>query len=577
MATYPVPRKTSLTVFNPTDYQADYDEDTIDYGDTRYLVKSTGGTISGSTVFNNAVQIDPLETSVAGSITHSFQFITPATEVPFVDSGSVIQRMYANDTPCAIQMYNKVDSILVMGINPSTHATFPYAGYFWMGSDRTVRFGTNNTERMRLNPSSSTTGVSITSAGVGTGSSSGLTYTLNPCSSFSSDRFRFGSRSLYVPYSRNSGLTVQGLSTSSFSGAWTIEFWFFPATGSSIVYLMSTQYTATNRVDISTSATNQVRLNISSNGVGLTITHSSTFNVNAWNHVSIGYNGSNTYFISSNGTYQSSTSAVVLDWSLIGSLMHFGSVYQLSYQANTLLPTFSSPFNGYIDEIRFSNTQRYTANFTPSTSAFVVDSSTFFLHHCESLIASQDSPTLTSTSSITDASGNMAVVGDITSAAGNLTLTSGNISSTRGSVNAYQQFSTTHPGWRIGGSSFFSQNPNTISGSTTFGCYTITGPWTVTDASTHTIAAGDFVIHSPASNLMCVFTIYCSDKAVSGSKLGIIEGHYLLSASGGASFYTISTTKNASLTTFSVTTSSTSLVITTDTSCRICWRADVSV
>jgi hypothetical protein len=39
-------------------------------------------------------------------------------------------------------------------------------------------------------------------------------------------------------------------------------------------------------------------------------------------------------------------------------------------------------FNGYIDEVRISNSARYTAGFTPSTTAFVNDSATLLLLHC---------------------------------------------------------------------------------------------------------------------------------------------------------------------------------------------------
>jgi endonuclease YncB( thermonuclease family) len=44
--------------------------------------------------------------------------------------------------------------------------------------------------------------------------------------------------------------------------------------------------------------------------------------------------------------------------------------------------------DGYIDEIRISNTARYTANFTPSTVAFVNDGDTLLLIHADGADAS---------------------------------------------------------------------------------------------------------------------------------------------------------------------------------------------
>jgi hypothetical protein len=41
------------------------------------------------------------------------------------------------------------------------------------------------------------------------------------------------------------------------------------------------------------------------------------------------------------------------------------------------------PILGNMDEIRFSNIARYTANYTPATQAFVNDQNTVLLIHCD--------------------------------------------------------------------------------------------------------------------------------------------------------------------------------------------------
>jgi len=48
-----------------------------------------------------------------------------------------------------------------------------------------------------------------------------------------------------------------------------------------------------------------------------------------------------------------------------------------------LLDSSTSPFEGYLDEIRVSNSARYTSAFTPTTTQFVGDTNTVFLTHGE--------------------------------------------------------------------------------------------------------------------------------------------------------------------------------------------------
>lgn len=48
----------------------------------------------------------------------------------------------------------------------------------------------------------------------------------------------------------------------------------------------------------------------------------------------------------------------------------------LRFGSNTVIN-----FNGYIDEVRISNTARYSSNFTPTTGAFTTDANTISLQH----------------------------------------------------------------------------------------------------------------------------------------------------------------------------------------------------
>jgi hypothetical protein len=98
---------------------------------------------------------------------------------------------------------------------------------------------------------------------------------------------------------------------------------------------------------------------------------------NTWYHFAIVRNGTSLTLYKDGAVGQAKT---------IGSTETFGSSsIDLSIGCNTQ-GTF--PLNGYIDELRISNTARYTTTFTPPTTAFVNDSNTLLLIHADGTNAS---------------------------------------------------------------------------------------------------------------------------------------------------------------------------------------------
>ena len=143
-------------------------------------------------------------------------------------------------------------------------------------------------------------------------------------------------------------------------------------------------------------------------------------------NMSIHMNGSSTWSMASGfGTSTSYTASVWQHWALVRSgstiTLYRDGVSQAtttSSQAQTLQgsSTFviggsqgSDYYNGHLDEIRISNTARYTSGFTPSTTAFTDDANTMLLIHSDTTVF--ESTTFTDDSGVvgglgTDASSN---------------------------------------------------------------------------------------------------------------------------------------------------------------------------
>jgi hypothetical protein len=105
---------------------------------------------------------------------------------------------------------------------------------------------------------------------------------------------------------------------------------------------------------------------------------STTFSANTWYHVAITRSGDDHKFwvdgTQIGSTYTNSGSVIVASTLTIGADQASGGG--------------ALSMNGYIDEIRVSNSARYTATFTPSTTPFTNDANTVLLMHCSGTNAS---------------------------------------------------------------------------------------------------------------------------------------------------------------------------------------------
>jgi hypothetical protein len=103
------------------------------------------------------------------------------------------------------------------------------------------------------------------------------------------------------------------------------------------------------------------------------ITATVSISQTTWHHAAISKSGTSVR-IFFNGTQVGSTTTSSTIW---GSSTFFARVGRLFDTG------FTDDFNGHIDELRLSNSARYTANFTPSTTPFQNDSNTLLLIHTD--------------------------------------------------------------------------------------------------------------------------------------------------------------------------------------------------
>jgi hypothetical protein len=150
----------------------------------------------------------------------------------------------------------------------------------------------------------------------------------------------------------------------------TFEFWIYPTNGSSTSHILGWENdTSSNtwgglRFGFNSSGGSLypfVLMATASTGWALNYTTPTSLNLNQWNHVALVRSGSNIY-IFLNGTQNGTTQ------SFSGTVYQNSTNYYIGAINSSGMTSF---FSGYIDDFRFTRSYaRYTANFTPPTSAF---------------------------------------------------------------------------------------------------------------------------------------------------------------------------------------------------------------
>jgi hypothetical protein len=153
---------------------------------------------------------------------------------------------------------------------------------------------------------------------------------------------------------------------------WTVDFWAYNGASENDSYILNHSTDSSNLwgIKMKTSCAPQFFIQVSgSNIVDITATTDSG-RADAWHHYAIVKSGDDwVWYV--DGTSSATLTDTSDDPGFSGSL-YLGRNYASATGQN---------FTGYLDEIRISNTARYTATFTPQTTAFTADANTMLLIH----------------------------------------------------------------------------------------------------------------------------------------------------------------------------------------------------
>jgi hypothetical protein len=166
-------------------------------------------------------------------------------------------------------------------------------------------------------------------------------------------------------------LLVNGFSSDFGTGDFTIETWIrFNSIGTQVIY---------------------DRRQIGTNSNGLLIYYNSGFIYHGNGSIRIsGGTASTGVWYHLTVSRSSGSTKMFLDGTQIGSTFTDTLNYTVANQATYIAESVDTgaAINGYLDEVRISNSARYTTTFTPSTTPFVNDANTLFLMHANGTDAS---------------------------------------------------------------------------------------------------------------------------------------------------------------------------------------------
>ncbi|OAN45777.1 hypothetical protein A6A03_14205, partial [Chloroflexus islandicus] len=163
----------------------------------------------------------------------------------------------------------------------------------------------------------------------------------------------------FVSNDRARGAAIPGLNASH-----TLEFWFRPSATGQTGVIAASDATGNTGWALELENNRVVWWVLRTNGQWVSAAHPTTLTANTWHHIAVTYDAAGTARVFVNGA---PSTAVTVGTITAGPDFVLGGVPGYGFIA------------GQIDELRVSNTIRYTAAFTPPSAAFATDANTVAL------------------------------------------------------------------------------------------------------------------------------------------------------------------------------------------------------